>query len=65
MTWTSHPHVWMTIRVAFYLLCAVGASMFTMWVLASIIGACVAASQRRAQQRRKAHDHRVGGVISP
>jgi phosphatidylglycerophosphate synthase len=61
----THQHVWMTLEVAFYLLCAVGSAMFAMWIMACIIGGFVSAHHRRVRAQRKGHDHRVGGAISP
>jgi hypothetical protein len=40
-------------------------TMGAVWVLCCIIGSRVAAHQRKHQALRKAHDHKVGGVISP
>jgi hypothetical protein len=65
MTWTAHPHVWMTLKVGFYLLCAVGSGMFALWLMCAVASAIVMTNQRRAAYHRKPHDHRVGGVISP
>jgi len=58
-------HVWMTARVAFWLLCIVGATGLLLWLIGCLIGAHLAANQRRAQAQRKGHDFRVGGSLSP
>ena len=40
-------------------------TMGAVWGLACWIGSATSARQRRRVLMRKAHDHRVGGVISP
>ena len=40
-------------------------TMGAVWGLACCIGSATSARQRRRVLMRKAHDHRVGGVISP
>lgn len=39
-------------------------SMGAVWCLCCVIGSWVASRQRKNQAMRKAHDHKVGGVIS-
>ena len=50
-----------TLHVMIYFSITMGA----VWGLACWIGSATSARQRRRVLMRKAHDHRVGGVISP
>jgi hypothetical protein len=51
--------------ITMYLVIYFSVAMGAVWAIACIIGSRSAAAQLRHQALRKAHDHRVGGCISP
>lgn len=48
-----------SVKAAFIFLCALGSVCFIMWIIACLISATA------FKPRRRANDHRVGGVINP
>jgi hypothetical protein len=54
-----------TFYLGFVFLIALASFAFTLYLLGVLISCWVTARQERAAARRRASNHRVGGVISP
>ena len=60
-TWACCTHAWWTLKLAFILLCLIGATLTILWIAGVALGAYVEGRQERATRRR--NNYRVGGVI--
>ena len=58
-------NAWTAAKIVFWGVCVVGSLWLAIWALACIVSAQVLAHQQGVQKRRRAHNHRVGGSITP